>query len=36
MTLYEVLRHLQRYLARIIGACPTCNTRFPGQYLRDG
>jgi hypothetical protein len=36
MTLYEVLRFLQTYLARIIGACPTCDTRFPGHYPRDG
>lgn len=36
MTLYEVLRFLQVYLARIIGACPTCNTRFPCHYLRGG
>ncbi len=35
MTLYEVLGYLQTYLARIIGTCPTCNTRFPGHYLRD-
>jgi hypothetical protein len=36
MTLYEVLRFLQTYLARIIGACPTCETRFAGHYPRDG
>jgi hypothetical protein len=35
MTLYGVLRHIQRYLARIIGTCPTCDTRFPDQYPRD-
>ena len=35
MTLYEVLRHLQGYLARIVGACPACNTKFPGHYFRD-
>jgi hypothetical protein len=35
MTLYEVLQSLQTYLARIIGACPTCDTRFPDHYFRD-
>jgi hypothetical protein len=36
MTLYEVLQFMQTYLTRIIGACPTCRTRFPGHYFRDG
>jgi hypothetical protein len=41
MTLYGVLRHLQEFLARIIGTCPTCptcptcNTVFPEHYFRD-
>jgi hypothetical protein len=29
MTLYAVLRRLQHLLARLIGTCPTCRTRFP-------
>jgi hypothetical protein len=29
MTLYGVLRHLQAFLARIIGTCPTCDSQFP-------
>jgi hypothetical protein len=36
MTLYGVLRHLQAFLPRIIGTCPTCDTQFPDQYPRDG
>ena len=35
MTLYGALQSIQTYLARIIGTCPTCNTRFP-EYPRDG
>jgi hypothetical protein len=35
MTLYEALQYLQTYLVRILGACPTCHTRFPGHYRRD-
>jgi hypothetical protein len=35
MTLYGVLRHIQHFLARIIGTCPTCNTTFPDHYFRD-
>lgn len=35
MTLYGVLRHLQAFLARIIGTCPTCDSRFPDHYFRD-
>jgi hypothetical protein len=31
MTLYAVLRRLQRLLAYLIGTCPTCKTRFPQQ-----
>jgi hypothetical protein len=34
MTLYGVLRHIQTYLARIIGTCPTCDTRFPRALLQ--
>ena len=29
MTLYAVLRRLQKLLAYLIGTCPTCGTRFP-------
>jgi hypothetical protein len=36
MTLYGVLRHIQEFLARIIGTCPTCYTVFPERYPRDG
>jgi hypothetical protein len=36
MTLYGVIRHIQSFLARIIGTCPTCNTTFPEHYPRDG
>jgi hypothetical protein len=36
MTLYGVLRHIQEFLARIIGTCPTCDTVFPEHYPRDG
>jgi hypothetical protein len=36
MTLYGALRHIQTYLARIIGTCPTCDTKFPEHYFRDG
>jgi hypothetical protein len=36
MTLYGVLRHIQGFLARIIGTCPTCDTVFPEHYFRDG
>jgi len=36
MTLYGVLRHIQRLLVRIIGTCPTCDTAFPAHYPRDG
>jgi hypothetical protein len=36
MTLYGVIRHIQAFLARIIGTCPTCETRFPEHYFRDG
>jgi hypothetical protein len=36
MTLYGVLRHIQEFLARIIGTCPTCDTVFPAHYPRDG
>ena len=35
MTLYGVLRHIQIYLTRIIGTCPTCNAQFPDHYPRD-
>jgi len=31
MTIYAVLRRQQELLARIIGTCPTCKTRFPQQ-----
>jgi hypothetical protein len=36
MTLYGALRHIRTYLARIIGTCPTCGTRFPDHSIRDG
>lgn len=35
MTLYGVLRHIQRFLVRVIGTCPTCDTTFPHHYFRD-
>jgi len=34
MTLYAVLRRLQRLLAYLIGTCPTCGTLFPQQKRR--
>jgi hypothetical protein len=36
MTLYDVIRHIQTFLAHIIGTCPTCDTQFPEHYPKDG
>jgi hypothetical protein len=36
MTLYAVLRRMQHLLARLIGTCPTCQTRFPQPLQRTG
>jgi len=36
MILYGVIRHVQAFLARIIGNCPTCDIQFPEHYPRDG
>jgi SRSO17 transposase len=34
MTLYAVLRRLQKLLARLIGTCPACRTHFPQRKPR--
>jgi SRSO17 transposase len=36
LTLYGVLRRIQKILARLIGRCPTCDTLFPTRQPRAG